>query len=252
MPQQTPEPSALDALRLSPDQNRFVYETWQTIAKNCMEARGFDYYVAPFETVDARPRLPRTADEIIVHGYNPIEDALPPAALETMAAVEGDPSYRRAYVGDELDLSDGCRDMALLVTDPPDGEYQRLDAIVEQAKIDALIEVESLPQYAELNLRWADCMSEHGHHFDKPGDALSEHVGTPVDQEQVETRVDDLNCQARTSYEQTLGQLEAEVSRDWINDNQDILAALTDEKQQYLEELSDYNMTHDVSVAPPD
>jgi hypothetical protein len=246
--QAPPQPSPLDALRLSPGENRFVYDAWQALAKQCMEAKGFSYYVAAFEVVDARPRLSRTMDEVEANGYNPISEPLPAEALETVAAVEGDPAYRRAYVGDEQDLTDGCRDRALLVTDPADGEYQQLDTIIENAKIEALLEVESTPEYKALNTRWSDCMSALGYDFGEPGDALSRFVGTAVDQQQIDARIADLNCQAEIRYVGLLDLLEAEASSRWIDNNQDVVGAIAGAKKRYLAELAEYTESAGLAV----
>ena len=42
-------PSILDDLRLSDDEERFVYETWQTIAQRCMAQAGFDFLTVDVE-----------------------------------------------------------------------------------------------------------------------------------------------------------------------------------------------------------
>lgn len=244
-------PSILDDLRLSDDEERFVYETWQTIAQRCMAQAGFDYFIAPFETVNAAPRLPATIDEVRTHGYSPIEPDLPPPAREVVAQVESDTQYRAAFVGDEDDPTDGCRDAALLVTDPVDGEYQRLDATVESAKIEVIASLESLSEYVALDESWARCMEEQGYVLAKPADALSKFVGVQLTQEQVDTRLADLNCQAAVAYEQTLGLLELGASERWIAENQGVVDAIEAAKARYIDRLLEHVHINGLGVERP-
>gem|GEM_PF-5218022 len=241
-------PSILDDLRLSDDEERFVYETWQTIAQRCMAQAGFDYFIAPFETVNAAPRLPATIDEVRAHGYSPIEPELPPAAREVVSQVESDTQYRAAFVGDEDDPTDGCRDAALLVTDPVDGEYQQLDATVERAKIEVIASLESLPEYVALDESWARCMTEQGYFLSKPADALTKFVGVQLTQEQVDTRLADLNCQAAVAYEQTLGLLELDASERWIAENQGVVDAVKSAKAGYVDRLLEHVQINGLGV----
>lgn len=241
VPEQAPRvPSPLAAYRLSEDQNALVYETWQLGMRACMTTQGFDFVVTRYADVSETVRPPTTASDVARYGYD-----LPPGSHVMFRTtndqqVEDDSSYRRAFLGDDVDDSTGgCRGSAYVETFEA-GHFHTLDKMIEGAMVDASIIAYASDQYKALTLEWSDCMTHAGFDYRAPDEPASRFVGQAISAEEVATRIADLSCQAEVSFERRVSEMENSAALDWIAENQQLLEDAEAARRELVDHIEGY------------
>lgn len=241
IPTQAPvPPSPISQFRLSAEQDKFVYETWQLGMQRCMAKVGFDYVPISYDVVHTDVTTPSAEDSVTRYGYD-----LPPGADAIVISVndkqvQANDAYRRAFLGDDPDRPGGCRESTFQAVYDPSGAFATLDQQVASAIVDISVAVESDPAMLALNAAWSTCMQQRGFAYDDPSDPLSEFAGGGLQSDEVATRVADLVCQAEVSYLQTVGQLQNMATTRWMDDHSQLVEDLATARDSYIRSLQAY------------
>src|SRR4051794_869222 len=156
IPVQPPrDPSPIVRLRLSEDDKRLVYETWQLGMSACMAQMGFDFVPVEYDLVNPEIAAPTSGPEVALYGYDlpPGSDAIVVTSNDDQ--VRTNDAYRSAFLGDDPDQAGGCRAVAYDRSYDETSEFALLDRQVGEAMIDISIAVEADPTKLALDATWS-------------------------------------------------------------------------------------------------
>lgn len=238
--QRSRQPAPLDRYRLTAEQQKFVYDSWQSAMRACMAERGFEFEITDLSSIPERPGTPTEPADIRKYGYDVPPGAAKPVRSSNDERVASDPAFRQAFIGREDDDTDGCRDVASAAVYGRQHRFIALDNQIQQAMIEASQKETASDAQASLDRRWSACMSRAGYTFSSPTKALERFVGNANSAEEVSTRFADLRCQAEVDYDYTVSVLENDAQTAWMEKNMQLLRDVEGARSKYLRDLEIY------------
>lgn len=237
--QRSADPFVLERYKLQPEQEVFVYETYQDGMSKCMAELGFTYLAARFDKSSlSLPEMAVSLDDVQRYGYNVIPAEGDTGPDPAASQVPSDDAYTAALFGDSQS-SQGCQGKAYAaayVAHP----YWTLNDQLEAARANAFLAAEAMPEYAKILSDWSACMASQGFVYQKPEDPISQYAGTDVDSTQILTRITDLKCQAEVSLEWSIGQLVNRAQTEWLEANAGIVADFEAVRSDLIDSLTAY------------
>lgn len=239
----TPPPSPLDQVRLSDDDDRLIYETWQQAMASCMADAGFGFEIAPYElTASTRTtvRTPIEPSAVEQYGYHqpPDEDSAPLLGTNDERA-NTDEAFRGALFGDDSATNNGCRGTTFAQVYAEESEFFAVDQQMGRAQADISIEMMTSERVTGLNETWSACMATRGLEYTTPDEPVSSFAGAEtVTAEEILTRQADLQCQLDIDYVQRSAAWLNDDVELWLDDNAETVNQYLQLKDEYLREVN--------------
>ncbi|MBU3689555.1 MAG: hypothetical protein FGM29_08375 [Actinobacteria bacterium] len=239
-----PVKSPLDELRLSDDDERRLYETWQAAMATCMREKGFEMEVVSYDATAGTRSVIRTPIEpsaVEQYGYHlPPEAAQPDPMGANERRAQHDPAFMEALFGTDGSSRDGCRGEQFDRVYNEGGDFWQLDQQIGNAQVELSIALDASTRVQQLDTAWSACMSERGFDYEAPDRPASLFAGKPsVTPTEIATRQADIACQLETRYvETTSGWLAGDVQA-WLDANAQTVNDYLSLKDDYLRNLAE-------------
>lgn len=239
-----PVKSPLYDLRLSDDEKRRLYETWQAAMATCMREKGFEIEVVSYDATAGTRSVIRTPIEpsaVAQYGYHLPPDASQPDPMgANELRAQQDPAFMEAMFGADDSAHDGCRGEQFDRVYDEGGDFWQHDQQIGNTQVELSIAVDASPKMQQLDAAWSACMSERGFDYEAPDRPASLFAGEPsVTPAEIATRQADIDCQLETRYvEIASGWLADEVSA-WLDANAEIVNQYLSLKDDYLRNLAE-------------
>lgn len=239
-----PVKSPLDDLRLSDEDERRLYETWQAAMATCMREKGFEMEVVSYDATAGTRSVIRTPIEpsaVEQYGYHlPPEEAQPDPMGANERRAQQDSAFMEALFGADESPHDGCRGEQFDRVYDEGGNFWQLDQQIGNAQVELSIALDASPKVQQLDAAWSACMSERGFDYEAPDRPASLFAGeSSVTPAEIATRQADIACQLETRYvEMTSGWLADDVQV-WLNGNAQTINEYLSLKDDYLRNLAE-------------
>ena len=203
--------------------NRASFELRQEAISSCMNAAGFEYSPAQYETTDnlIRALNPLNREAAQLYGYH----EPPSPEFDDPTAENSDDEYILALYGTDEDEG-GCATASAEYAYGWDGALQLsndLD-IAANGVGEILGSYVTTPDGQDHVEAWASCMHEHGYQYDNQIDPNTEYSGQDrISDKEIATRLTDIECDESVGLTAARSDYETQQIDQWVDEHNELI-----------------------------